>query len=253
MPDRDSHAYFLLSCFAEFYEQVAEIKLAIHEGRLPVLLRVGDQPAPDNAADIAVMLSGQLASVLHRQANRVAREYPTGAVKAYRIAAYAMAALADEIFLLEMDWVGREAWLDVLLEYKFFKSRTAGRQFFRITQSLLDLTVRNELHVDLAAVLLMVLQLGFKGEYRGASGEQTLHVLRGRLFSLLQQDGAADQIRKAFPQAYQNLSASTEPARLAPLTPWYIAGAVVLVLYLCVSTAAWWRLTQPFMAAIGKG
>jgi type VI secretion system protein ImpK len=252
MPDRDSRSFFLLSCFAEFYEVVADIKAAIREGRLSLMLRVGDQPPPTESADIAAMVSGQLAGVLHRQLGRVAREFPPGTVRAHRVAVYAMAALADEIFVLELDWIGREAWLDALLEYKLFKSRKAGRQVFSLAQQLLDLSVCNALHLDLASVLLMVLQLGFKGQHRGERGAVILRELRTRLFAMLRNTEARERIRLAFPQAYQNLVTSSAPMRLAPLTPWYIGGGVAAALYLIVSTLVWLSLTQPFLDAITR-
>lgn len=263
----NGQAFFLLSCFAEFYEAVAGIKLAIAEGRLPLLLRVGDQEPPTASADIAAFVSGQLAGVLRKQAARVARERAPGELKAYQIASYAMAALADEIFVLEVAWIGSEAWLDVLLEYKLFKSRCAGRHFFLLAQRLLDTHVRGPLHIDLACVLLMVLQLGFKGQYRGSLLEGELHGLRARLFALLGSDKGNDKrkgngkqtsqgqeaLERAFPQAYQNLVLSAEPARLAPLTPWYIAGGVAFLLYIAVSTVLWEHLTSPFIQAMGRG
>jgi type VI secretion system protein ImpK len=253
MPDRAFGPFFLLSCFAEFYEVVADIKLAVREGRLPTMLRVGDLPAPTGSADIAAMISGQLAGVIRRQSSRVNRECSPGAVRAYRIAAYAMAALADEIFVLELDWAGHDAWLDVLVEYKLFKSRTAGSQLFSVTQKLLDMPVRNALHLDLASVLLMTLQLGFKGQHRGVHGETTLRDLRTRLFAVLRTGDAGEHLRVAFPQAYQNLAGASVPVRLAPLTPWYVAGGIALLLYLVVSTLVWLHLTQPFLDAISGG
>lgn len=253
MPDRAFGPFFLLSCFAEFYEVVADIKLAIHEGRLGTMLRVGDQLAPTVSADVAAMISGRLAAVINRQASRVNRECSPGAVRAYRIAMYAMAALADEIFVLELDWAGREAWLDVLVEYKLFKSRTAGSQLFAAMHKLLDMPVRNALHLDLASVLLMTLQLGFKGQHRGAHGLATLRDLRTRLFAVLRSGEAGEQLRLAFPQAYQNLARESAPVRLAPLTPWYVATGAALLFYLIVSTLVWLHLTQPFLDAISVG
>lgn len=253
MPERDDRSFFLLACFAEFYEAVADLKLAIQEGRLPLLLRNGDEPAPTESDAIAGMVSGQLAGLLRKQAARVERDCPHAVVRAYRIAAYAMAALADEIFVLELDWIGRDAWLDTLLEYKLFKSRTAGRQVFEIAQRLLGLTVRNTLHHDLGAVLLMVFQLGFRGQYRGGEGDAALRDLRTRLFAMLHhQDEADAALKLAFPQAYQHLVTSA-PTRLAPLRPWYIAAGIVLVIYLIVSTVVWVELTAPFLEVIGKG
>ena len=247
MPDPVSRSLFLFSCFTEFYELVAEFKVAIREGRLPLMLRVGDQPSPTEPADIAAMVSGQLAGVLYRQLDRVSRERAPGTVRAHRVAVYAMAALADEIFVLELDWVGREAWLDLLLEYKLFHSRTAGCQMFSVIRRLLDQGVHSALHVDLAVVLLMALQLGFKGQYRGERGELELRALRAQLLAMLRKTDARTIVRLAFPQAYQNLVGTSAPSRLAPLTPWYVAAGVALGLYLVVSTVVWLRLIQPFL------
>lgn len=250
MPDAAAGSYFLLSCFAEFYEAVADIKVAAREGRLPTLLADGSALAPSAPADLAARVSGRLARLLATQLNRVARDCPPATAQAHRIACYAMAALADEIFVLELDWSGRDAWLETLLETRLFKSHVAGRQVFATIEQLLELPVHDALHVDLAAVFLMVLQLGFQGRYRGTQGAATLRRQRERLYTLLRQHGASIGGTLAFPQAYRHIDASTTRTRLAPLTPWYVGGGIIVGIYLIVSSGVWFYLTQPFLDAM---
>lgn len=253
MAERTGAPLFLLARFAEFFETVAGIKLAIREGRLGAMLAVGDEPAPSDPRDLAARVSGLLDGVLRAQGQEVARTGTPGEIDSHRMARYVMAALADEQFILELDWAGREAWLDVLLEYKLFGSRNAGVRFFDVANKLLATRTRDPLRVDLAAVMLLALQLGFKGQYRGEQGEGELRTLRSRLFVLVEREHGARVHGVAFPQALQQLLAGGTPARLAPLTPWYVGALLVLLGYLVISSALWLKLFEPFRQAVGSG
>ncbi|HEX5125506.1 MAG TPA: DotU family type IV/VI secretion system protein [Rhodocyclaceae bacterium] len=253
MLERSAGSFFLLTRFAEFFEEVACIKLAIAEGRLSALLTVGDELPPVLPGDLAARVSGKLAGVLRAQWKDVTRNGTAGEIKAYRLALYAMAALADELFILEMDWTGRDSWLDVLLEFKLFQSRNAGVRFFDVAEQLLATRNRSDLHIDLAAVLVVALQLGFKGQYRGEQGEAILSDIRERLFRVVERNHGEHAQGHAFPQAWQQLLSRGEPARLAPLTPWYIAAGVALMVYVLISSALWFYLMEPFRQAVGRG
>src|SRR3990167_7025770 len=109
MAERTGAPLFLLARFAEFFETVAGIKLAIREGRLGAMLAVGDEPAPSDPRDLAARVSGLLDGVLRAQGQEVARTGTPGEIDSHRMARYVMAALADEQFILELDWAGREA------------------------------------------------------------------------------------------------------------------------------------------------
>jgi type VI secretion system protein ImpK len=246
MLESTESSFVLLSRFAAFFEEVARFKLAIAEGRLNAQLQIGDEPAPTLPGDLAARVSGRLAGMLRAQWQEVARTGTAGELKAHRIALYAMAALADELFILEVDWSGRESWLEVLLEFKLFRSRNAGTRFFDIVDQLLATRNRGTLHFDLAAVLLLALQLGFKGRFRGPAGEEALRDIRQRLFRVVERGHVRRRLRPAFPQAWKQLLSGGVPARLAPLTPWYVAAGVTLLAYLLISSALWFHLMEPF-------
>lgn len=252
MAERTGAPLFLLARFAEFFEVVAGFKLAIAEGRLGAVLAVGDEPPPSDPRDLAARVSGHLAGVLRSQQKELSRTGTAAEIRAHRIAVYVMAALADELFILEVEWGGREAWLDVLLEYQLFRSRSAGTHFFHIARQLLETRTRDPLRVDLAAVMVLALQLGFEGKYRGELGEKALRDLRERLFRLVERERGARVLAPAFPQALAHLQAGGTPARVAPLTPWYMGALVVLVAYLVVSSGLWLALIEPFRQAMGN-
>jgi type VI secretion system protein ImpK len=245
MPERLGAPLFLVARFAEYYEEVAAIRLAIAEGRLGPMLVVGDEPPPTEPADLAARVSARLAGVIKAQRTEIARTGMPAEIEAHRHAAYAMAALTDEQLILETDWSGAEAWMDVLLEYRVFQSRNAGVHFFAIVDRLLESRTRDPLESELAAVLLLALRLGFKGRHRGGDGERTLHALRGRLFHLVERHYDDFESGPAFPQALSQLRADGTPSRLAPLTPWLIGLGVGLAAYLLVSSAIWLVLVEP--------
>lgn len=252
MPERIGAPLFLLARFAEFFEEVEGIKLAIAEGRLGALLSVGDEVPPSRADDLAARVSGRLAAVLLAQRKSLERTGSPSEIDAHEKAMYAMAALADELFILEIDWPGRDAWIDVLLERKLFDSRNAGVHFFDLAESLLASREIDALQVDVAAVLVLALRLGFKGKYRGEHSHAELRELRMRLFRLVERVHGQDDTGIAFPQASTQLRSEGTPQRLAPLTPWFIGAAIVLVIYLIMSSGVWLTMIEPFRQAVGK-
>lgn len=253
MPERIGAPLFLVARFAEYYEEVASIKLAIAEGRLGAMLVVGDEPLPTDPVDLAARVSARLAGVLRSQRTDIERRGTPAEIDAHARAVYAMAALTDELFILDVDWAGADTWMDVLLEYRLFQSRHAGVRFFAMAEELLASRAREPLEAELAAVLVLALRLGFKGRYRGESGVETLHDLRTRLFRLIerQHDDMADAA--SFPQALTQLQAGGTPARLAPVSPWLMGLVLFACAYLVVSSAIWFSLIEPFRKAIGGG
>src|SRR5260221_3893579 len=123
----------LLARFAEFYEEVARLKLAIREGQVPMYLAMGgvakDTAAP-SAGELAALVSQRLGTRLQEQGKNVALVGTQAEIDSYSIAQYAMAALADELFIIETDWPGREAWQQYLLEQQLMGSSCAGGAFF---------------------------------------------------------------------------------------------------------------------------
>lgn len=247
-PDKPSS---LLARFAEFYEEIARLKLAIREGRLPLYLAGGKEPVALNGNDLAAMVGQRLKQRLQQQA-RIVRETGTEAeIEAYRIAQYAMAALADEIFILEVDWPGRAFWQHYVIERALFQSDNAGRDFFLQTDRLLASRVQNALQEDLAAVFLIALQLGFKGQYRGAHGALVLKSYREKLIRFIGAGHGMLRAQPGFPQAYQYRVSEARGERLAPLARWYRWGALIALTYVVLSTIVWMLLISRFNEVLG--
>jgi type VI secretion system protein ImpK len=235
MPDLADN--YLLAGFVRVWEEVASLRQAQAEGRLGTHLG-GD--AEMSGKEMARLIAARLAAMLEEETRKVAQFGSGEQRRRQRIALYATCALIDEVLLLEFVWPGREAWLDLLLEYRFFRTRVAGQRCF----ALLEQFLLGDADADLAAIFLLVLKLGFKGRHRGPQGEARLTVLRQSLLARVRVGHDADD--RLFPQAYQFQVAGKE-ARLAPLRPWLRAGGLALIAYLLLSSAVWLAQVQPFL------
>lgn len=226
------------TCFAEFYEELARIKQAVAGGRLASYLG-GKNSGPDLAASTGARLLALLAAQEQRisaSANHMER-------KAYGLARYFMAALADEILGVNLKWEGADYWNDHLIERALFQRAVAGRDFYLLADRVLHSRGHNPVMEDLAAVALMSMQLGFQGQYRGKAGDAARERYRKKLLHFI---GVGSDINSAggaskpmFPSAYNGLIAETTENRLAPFSRWYLIGAGVLLVYLILSTGVW--------------
>jgi type VI secretion system protein ImpK len=249
----NSASLFLGDC-ADFYEEVASIKRAHALRTLEAELAFGPAAVPAQPLDYARRVSARLVAILHRQQQAFRRDATPEQIRAQRVAHYLMAALADEVFVLELDWPGRAAWLDVLIEHQLFASRNAGSRVFTIASQLSQPGQCGAHGPALAAVFLFMLALGFKGCYRGQAGETRLHEIRAALYILVRQGGGmvdAADAGHAFAQAYQHGLPGGHDERLAPLSPWFTLGAWALAANLLLSSLAWLVLLHPFQQYIG--
>ena len=242
----------LLECFADFYQEVARLKLAVREGNLALYLSGNRAETGDlSGAEFAAMVSLRLRNRLMAQAKTLRGAGTEAEIRAYRIAQYVMVALADELFILELDWPGGESWGNCLLERALFRTESAGRDFYLQLDRLLKSREHSALQQDLAAVFLIALQLGFKGRYRGGSHTKQLSAYRDKLLRFIG-SGHHSQIRQVgFMQAYQYLLSDAQGQRLAPLSRWYLIGAIGAGLYLLVSSAVWLGLIHRFNTVFG--
>jgi type VI secretion system protein ImpK len=253
MTERMATPLTLLAGFADYYQSVADSRRAIDEGRLGAMLSIGGETPPSEPGDLAARLSARLAAALRQQEKMVSRSNDPIEIEAHRKTMYIMAAVTDEIFILDVDWSGRDAWIGVLLEYNLFQSRNAGNRFFEMADELLAEKDHDILKVDVAAVLLMALQLGFKGRYRGARSDVELDAVRGRLSRFIERRQGTPTAEIAFPQTMDGRMTDGTPQRIAPLSPWYTAAAVVLIVHVAVSSLVWLWLLEPFRRTVGSG
>lgn len=108
----------------------AENRESNPEGRQPEGLE--DSPLAGGARALsAEAVARELQALLERDALEAARLGGGYGAGLYREAQYLMAALADEMFLSELEWQDRDAWQRMLLEHRLFNSSVAGERIFR--------------------------------------------------------------------------------------------------------------------------
>jgi type VI secretion system protein ImpK len=95
---------------------------------------------------------------------------------------YAMAVLADEIFL-SVDWSGKQYWEENMLERLYFGSQIAGERIF---DKINEFTLKSE-SVEKAEIYLKLLSLGFKGRYRGSDDEESeINAYKDKLYKFIE-------------------------------------------------------------------
>src|SRR4029079_15818998 len=107
---------FLIDRFQQFHSEVTRLVALVSYGT-----RVFEGPGTVGRSDTGdaapTAVWRRLLTVLERQALDAGREGGDFALELYRRAQFAMTALADEIFL-NLEWPGREAWREKLLQAK---------------------------------------------------------------------------------------------------------------------------------------
>lgn len=231
---------FLLSAFRRFHQELVDTVGALGRASAPA----DDQGR--NPAEISQHLGNTI--------QRLGLEMPTFAgafgSRLVRETQYLMAALADETLLHRLpDWPGAADWDAHLLEARLFNSSNAGSAVFERIEALLD--ARDPLTVELAAIYLLALRLGFEGRHRG-QGEGWLEAYRRRLFRFITgRDPALGEARaRAFPQAYRHTADAAPGPGLPYLRRWLLASAVFLAAYLVVSHLVWEHNIGEVRAAI---
>lgn len=229
-------AHFILENFRAFYGEIARLKTVIKAGQYSRLIPGVDNILKDS--DLAQAVSSYLKSILHEQYKHLAENGTQIEIESYKQAQYVMAALADEIFILELNWTGQEDWGNCLLEAGLFNTQSAGQSFFIKLDALLN-DRTNASYEELAAVYLLAIRLGFSGQYRGEQGRVHLENYCQKLYRLIGNRENKATRSTLFTQAYRYVLSQAIGERLAPLRFWYIAIAGITVLYLIVTYAAW--------------
>ncbi len=80
-----------------------------------------------------------------------------------------------------------------------------------------------------------------------------LRAFTSRRIAGLAPDITALATELAFPQTMDELKVGGTPERLAPLSPWYAAATMVLIVFLVISSVMWLWLLEPFRRAVGAG
>lgn len=158
---------------------------------------------------------------------------------------YAMAALADEVFI-HLDWSGASSWRHHLLESALFDTHRAGEEIFRRIDHLIQHGDRSHRYAEVALVYLLLLALGFQGKYRGdpdarAIVDETRRSLYRFLTGRTPDD---DDMPRVSPPAYAGVPVPGGPRpRMPYLRRWLWTLGAVVVLWLLVGHALWLHLT----------
>jgi type VI secretion system protein ImpK len=206
--------------FHEFYAEVQTLQGRIAAGEL-------------RAADARQ----RLVRLVDRQQKAAASESGTYGAELYLRAKYAMAALADELFLSDPTVAG--AWMNELLESAIFGSRCAGEKFFTDIDALVS--ERSAAAGELARVYLAVLSLGFQGHFRESpDADVALEEYRRKLYRIIYaRDARIDPDEKIMPSAYAATFFDSSRSELPYLRPWIITICVVFLLWIVAADLIW--------------
>jgi type VI secretion system protein ImpK len=231
----------LMAYFRAFYADLMTTREALESGRtLPGGIVSATSEVQQSIEGAAVEVSAAtvaagLANILEQQALEVARQGGALAAERYQEAQYVMAALADELFLHEIQWAGGAHWAEHLLERRLFGTYDAGQQVFRRAAAILD--ERGHSDRELAMVYFSALGLRFMGQHRGAANPIELEGLKRSLYRLI--FGAAPGLdaadRRVSPAAYAHTLRNGSRRDLPTLGRWLKVGLVVGGVLLLIS------------------
>lgn len=231
----------LVNLMSQFYRQIAIIKIWIRDGSLGSevmsILKLDNLP---NDSEMASAISLLLCQWLSRKRLEFRDKLTDRERQLLNKATFAMVSLADELFILELDWPGKSHWHEVLLEMQMFQSCSAGEVFFQDIEELLESSSFDQLECQLGALYLLVLRLGFSGRYR--DDESKLAYFRKKLLNIVNR-GQKERINAVSHEAYQQNLVSEHEQRLAPLANWYRVISFGLGAYIVSGIAVWYSLT----------
>ncbi len=226
-----------LQILNNFYRQVVLIKQAIEQGDLEreatQYLKLSRAVTPEEMADF---VSLRLQRWLEKKRNDARKLLIEKSYSRINETLFIAAALADELFILEIDWPGRKHWYTVLLEERIFQSCYAGERFYIGATRLLNKRVLDTQERSLLSVYFLSLRLGFLGRYRDQP--QRLQFIRQQLFKRIN-GGLEERQQVVCTQAYEHLLASMQEQRLAPLARWRKKAWQAFFLYLLLGWLAW--------------
>jgi type VI secretion system protein ImpK len=207
--------------FHEFYREVVALEKQLAAGASPAEARE------------------KLIALVARQQHESERDEGHSGAEVYARAKYAMAALADEVFL-RPESKARDAWMGHLLEAALFRSQRAGEKFFENVDELSN--DRGAAAADLARIYLCVLGLGFQGKYRDRpDATAALNEARRKLYHVIYKRdprplNADDRL---VPDAYAETADDAIRSELAYRRPWIWALALVVLLWLGAAHTLW--------------
>ena len=163
---------------------------------------------------------------------------------------YILAALADEIFLHELEWPGRIHWDGVLLEERLYGTRIAGERLFDLARMLIASRATGQ--DDLVVALMQALALGFRGRYRDGNDRGEIRRLRRQLYQLALHRPAPTEIDWGEALPHSEALEGGMLARVPALNPWIYATIAAAALLLLVTHLVWYTEIDGTLAAADR-
>lgn len=165
---------------------------------------------------------------------------------------YGLAGLADDRLGAALHWPGREAWRRNPLEGQLFGSEEAGWRLFTDMRTLLQTPGRDG--TAHAVLYLMLLELGFQGNFREAGDTETPQAYRQALIRYLSRRLPAHVAPASlFPGAYPGDREAWPGWRLSPLRGLALGALLLAGLvggYILASQAIWSESYEPLRAVL---
>lgn len=246
---------YLVEQYRSFFTEVLRIKADIEarSGQLPpeayglpgqeeeeertIIGQFQLDPSKEAICAAANRIRQELIDRMRRVAHETGMRREEYEQKRFQEIFYIMAAAADEVFV-NLSWVGRDFWSTHLLEEELFQSHNAGIRFFAALESLLR--DRDASRVEVAAVYLIALSLGFRGRYRNIGDEERIEYYRLQLFAFLfHRDPGLPEGLCLLPQAYAYRIDQPPEQQFPRIRPWLYGIGAVLLAYIAVAHLVW--------------
>lgn len=240
----------LLRDFMAFNALLIEARAeARAEAEAEASLAAPSEAAGTTAQALVIRISSRLETVLSRQWDLARRTMSDRELAVLRDVQFVMCGLADDLFLHEIEWRGRDAWSGRLLEQRVFGSRVAGEQIFEQISALVRR--RDPAEADLASVYLAAIGLGFRGRFRGPEHAAQLEALSRMLFDVLAGRAADPTLggRSIVPGAIANVLSGERRARASRITIGTGALLGIAGTFGLVSTILWFVMTSDLVSA----
>lgn len=234
--------------FNDFYREVVKVKRSIAEGNLEneiaQQLKVARQVTEEEMAEV---ISTRLQRWIDKKKFNARKLLADKSYECIEKSLYIAAILADELFILEIDWPGKSYWDQVLLEERVFQTSYAGEKFYLDLKELMNQRSVDIQERGLLAVYFLAMRLGFAGLYRDQSN--ALKNMQRKIFKRITGDFDKNHALVC-PQAYEHPFFSMEEKRLAPLSYWRRLMTYGILAYLCIGGILWFTLKGTWTAAV---
>jgi type VI secretion system protein ImpK len=236
---------FLFSKFRAFYNEIIRFKHQKSEFSAGFSTAIVTDYAADLTPDAAAEAqSKKLAEMLELQTAE-ASWMGGEALQYFPDAKYAMAALADELFMY-MEWEGQEAWSRHLVETRLFHTHAADVEVFKRMDKLLKDRPNSPAARDMARVYLLILAAGFQGKWRPFELPRAIANYRQNLFEYIH---STDPLmiyapeRRIFPEAAERTLVGHAVARFSGAQRWAAILIFLVTAYTVVAHVAWNRVS----------